>query len=67
MLDGVSLDQSSAFIAAVDEGSRLGRAGSIARDLPSRCSFRVVGSLPIAPDSMTVERLQGVDIEGWHE
>ena len=28
--------------------------------LDGRCSFGVVGSLPIAPDSMTVERLQGV-------
>jgi DNA-binding transcriptional LysR family regulator len=30
--------------------------------LDGRCSFGVVGSLPIAPDSMTVERLQGVDM-----
>jgi DNA-binding transcriptional LysR family regulator len=28
--------------------------------LDGRCSFGVVGSLPIAPDSMTIERLQGV-------
>jgi DNA-binding transcriptional LysR family regulator len=28
--------------------------------LDGRCSIGVVGSLPIAPDSMTVERLQGV-------
>src|SRR5882757_11498637 len=28
--------------------------------LDGRCSFGVVGSLPIAPDSMTLERLQGV-------
>ena len=28
--------------------------------LDGRCSLGVVGSLPIAPDSMTVERLQGV-------
>jgi DNA-binding transcriptional LysR family regulator len=28
--------------------------------LDGRCSFGVVGSLPIVPDSMTVERLQGV-------
>jgi DNA-binding transcriptional LysR family regulator len=30
--------------------------------LDGRCSFGVVGSLPIAPDSMTVEPLQGVDM-----
>jgi len=30
--------------------------------LDGRCSFGVVGSLPIVPDSMTVERLQGVDM-----
>jgi DNA-binding transcriptional LysR family regulator len=30
--------------------------------LDGRCSFGVVGSLPTAPDSMTVERLQGVDM-----
>jgi DNA-binding transcriptional LysR family regulator len=30
--------------------------------LDGRCSFGVVGSLPIAPDSMTVERLQVVDM-----
>jgi DNA-binding transcriptional LysR family regulator len=30
--------------------------------LDGRCSFGVVGSLPIAPDSMTVERLQGVEM-----
>jgi DNA-binding transcriptional LysR family regulator len=30
--------------------------------IDGRCSFGVVGSLPIAPDSMTVERLQGVDM-----
>jgi DNA-binding transcriptional LysR family regulator len=28
--------------------------------LDGRCSFGVVGSLPIVPDSMTLERLQGV-------
>jgi hypothetical protein len=28
--------------------------------LDGRCSFGVVGTLPIAPDSMTLERLQGV-------
>ena len=30
--------------------------------LDGRCSLGVVGSLPIAPDSMTLERLQGVDM-----
>jgi len=30
--------------------------------LDGRCSFGVVGSLPIAPDSMTLERLQGVNM-----
>ena len=30
--------------------------------LDGRCSFGVVGSLPVAPDSMTVERLQVVDM-----
>jgi DNA-binding transcriptional LysR family regulator len=30
--------------------------------LDGRCSLAVVGSLPIAPDSMTLERLQGVDM-----
>jgi len=30
--------------------------------LDGRCSFGVVGSLPIAPDSMTVERLQGIEM-----
>src|ERR1700691_4984629 len=30
--------------------------------LNGRCSLGVVGSLPIAPDSMTLERLQGVDM-----
>ena len=30
--------------------------------LDGRCSFGVVGSLPIAPDSMTLERLQGVKL-----
>ena len=30
--------------------------------LDGRCSFGVVGSLPIAPDSMTLERLQGVNL-----
>src|SRR5271154_4636624 len=30
--------------------------------LDGRCSIGVVGSLPIAPDSMTLERLQGVDM-----
>lgn len=30
--------------------------------LDGRCSFGVVGSLPIVPDSMTLERLQGVDM-----
>jgi DNA-binding transcriptional LysR family regulator len=28
--------------------------------LDGRCSFGIVGSLPIAPDSMTLERLQGL-------
>jgi DNA-binding transcriptional LysR family regulator len=30
--------------------------------LDGRCSFGVVGSLPIVPDSMTLERLQGVEM-----
>jgi DNA-binding transcriptional LysR family regulator len=30
--------------------------------LDGRCSLGVVGSLPIVPDSMTLERLQGVDM-----
>jgi DNA-binding transcriptional LysR family regulator len=30
--------------------------------LDGRCSLGIVGSLPIAPDSMTLERLQGVDM-----
>jgi DNA-binding transcriptional LysR family regulator len=30
--------------------------------LDGRCSLGVVGSLPIVPESMTVERLQGVDM-----
>jgi DNA-binding transcriptional LysR family regulator len=30
--------------------------------LDGRCSFGIVGSLPIAPDSMTLERLQGVNL-----
>jgi DNA-binding transcriptional LysR family regulator len=30
--------------------------------LDGRCSLGVVGSLPIAPDSMSLERLQGVDM-----
>src|SRR5277367_4240778 len=30
--------------------------------LDGRCSLGVVGSLPIAPDSMTLERLQGVEM-----
>src|SRR5271163_5014077 len=30
--------------------------------LDGRCSLGVVGSLPIAPDSMTLERLQGVHV-----
>lgn len=30
--------------------------------LDGRCSIGVVGSLPIAPDSMTFERLQGVEL-----
>jgi DNA-binding transcriptional LysR family regulator len=30
--------------------------------LDGQCSFGVVGSLPIAPDSMTLERLQGVNL-----
>jgi DNA-binding transcriptional LysR family regulator len=30
--------------------------------LDGRCSLGIVGSLPIAPDSMTMERLQGVDM-----
>jgi DNA-binding transcriptional LysR family regulator len=30
--------------------------------LDGRCGFGVVGSLPIAPDSMTMERLQGVNL-----
>jgi DNA-binding transcriptional LysR family regulator len=30
--------------------------------LDGQCSFGVVGSLPIAPDSMTLERLQGVNM-----
>jgi DNA-binding transcriptional LysR family regulator len=30
--------------------------------LDGRCGFGVVGSLPIAPDSMTLERLQGVNM-----
>src|SRR6202166_4242231 len=30
--------------------------------LDGRCSLGIVGSLPIAPESMTVERLQGVDM-----
>jgi len=30
--------------------------------LDGRCSFGVVGSLPIAPDSMTLERLHGVNL-----
>src|SRR5271163_4221357 len=30
--------------------------------LDGRCSIGVVGSLPIAPDSMTLERLQGVHV-----
>jgi DNA-binding transcriptional LysR family regulator len=30
--------------------------------LDGRCSLGVVGSLPIAPESMTLERLQGVDM-----
>jgi DNA-binding transcriptional LysR family regulator len=30
--------------------------------LDGRCSFGVVGSLPIVPDSMTLERLQGVEL-----
>ena len=30
--------------------------------LDGRCSLGVVGSLPITPDSMTLERLQGVDM-----
>jgi DNA-binding transcriptional LysR family regulator len=30
--------------------------------LDGRCSFGIVGSLPIVPDSMTLERLQGVEL-----
>jgi DNA-binding transcriptional LysR family regulator len=30
--------------------------------IDGRCSFGVVGSLPIAPDSMSLERLQGVNL-----
>ncbi len=30
--------------------------------LDGRCSFGVVGSLPMVPDSMTLERLQGVEM-----
>jgi DNA-binding transcriptional LysR family regulator len=37
-----------------------GLGGAYQPVLDGRCSLGVVGSLPIAPDSMTLERLQGV-------
>jgi DNA-binding transcriptional LysR family regulator len=39
-----------------------GLGGAYKPVLDGRCSFGVVGSLPIVPDSMTMERLQAVDM-----